>query len=219
MDAETNRLLLDLKAKTSQAVLMQAIELDNIKKQQHEMTVQREREVLRHTQKLAETERAQNELLEKMEADLVFQNKAEVANRLLKSRQKKLDWLQQKEREDYEEQQRRDTEDYEDQRQLKRLRAKRQMEREDTGILFEQQQTLQRQSFERDLHRTVVFDSLRKGKHNEEASRSIINTIFNKQEEKHSNVDGDATNESEGEESSLEKAKSYKPYNPFHGST
>ena len=64
-----------------------------------------------------------------MEEDLVHQSKAEVASRLLKSRQKRLEWVQNKEREDYDEQQRRDNQDYEDQRQLKLLRAKRLIKR------------------------------------------------------------------------------------------
>jgi hypothetical protein len=56
------------------------------------MRLNREKEVLRHKQMLAETERAQNELEEKLEAELVNQNKSELVSRLLKSKQKRLDW-------------------------------------------------------------------------------------------------------------------------------
>jgi hypothetical protein len=88
IEDETTQFLIDLKAKQTQSVLTHTLELKNIKKQQSELELQREKEVLRHAQQLAESERAQNELVEKLEADIVYQNKAGVATRLIKSRQK-----------------------------------------------------------------------------------------------------------------------------------
>ena len=143
-----------------------------------------------------------------MEEDLVHQSKAEVASRLLKSRQRRLEWVQNKEREDYDEQQRRDNQDYADQRQLKLLRAKRLIEKEDQGVLFEQQQTLQRQEDNRDLHKTVILDTLRKSKDGEESMRSVIKTIFTPQEPRKGE-------ESESEESVEKKGQPYKPFHPF----
>jgi len=211
IEAETTKFLVDLKAKHTQTVLKHTLEMNNIKNQQSELELQREKEVLRHAQQLAESERAQNALVEKLEADIVYQNKAEVATRMIKSRQKRVDWLQIKEAEDLEEQRRRDTEEYEDYRQLKKLRAKRQMEKDDANLLFEQQQTLQRQQFDRDLHRTVVLDSLRKGQHGEKSARRMIKTIFNQQEEeKAPNQDEDGTKSEDGE-----SPNPYEPYNPF----
>ena len=207
IEAETTKYLLELKTKRAKTIIAEIAELDNVKIQIHEVTLNREKEVLRHKQMLAETERAQNELEEKLEAELVNQNKAELASRLLKSKQKRLDWLQNTERDDYEEQQRRDSQDYEDQRQLKLLRAKRHMEKEDQNVLFDQQQTLQRQEYNRDLHKTVVLDVLRKSKGGEENMRSVMKTIFNPQVPRKSE-------ESESEES-VEKEGKYKPYDPF----
>ena len=214
IEDETTQFLIDLKAKQTQSVLTHTLEMNNIKKQQSELELQREKEVLRHAQQLAESERAQNALVEKLEADIVYQNKAEVATRMIKSRQKRVDWLQIKEAEDLEEQRRRDTEEYEDYRQLKKLRAKRQLEREDAGFLFDQQQTLQRQEFDRELHRTVVLDTLRKGKHGEKNTRNMIETIFNRKDEKSANQDADAAG-SEDEESVHEADATYRPFNPF----
>ena len=203
--------MISLKAKNTQTELAHNMEIDNIKKQQNEVALHREKEGLRHVQELAETERAQNEILEKLEADIVYQNKAEVATRMIKSRQKRADWLQTRELEDLDDQRRRDAEEYEDYRQLKKLRAKRQMEKDDANLLFEQQQTLQRQQFDRDLHRTVVLDCLRKGQHGEKSARSMIKTIFNQQEEeKAPNQDEDGTKSEDGESSNP-----YEPYNPF----
>jgi hypothetical protein len=121
IEAETTKYLMELKTQRAQRLIAETAAVDNVKTQIHEVALNREKEVLRHKQKLAETERAQNELVEKMEEDLVHQSKAEVASRLLKSRQRRLEWVQNKEREDYDEQQRRDNQDYEDQRQLKLL--------------------------------------------------------------------------------------------------
>jgi hypothetical protein len=209
IEAETTNYLMELKTQRAQRVIAEAAAVDNVKAQIHEVTLNREKEVLRHSQKLAETERAQNELVEKMEADLIHQSKAEAANRLLKARQKRLEWVQNKEREDYEEQLRRDNQDYEDQRQLKLLRAKRQIEKEDQGVLFEQQQTLQRQEYDRDLHKTVVLDALRKSKDGEDSMRSVIKTIFKPQEPPRKGE------ESESEESVEKKGQPYKPFHPF----
>ena len=211
IEAEATKFMISLKAKNTQTELAHNMEIDNIKKQQNEVALHREKEGLRHVQKLAETERAQNEILEKLEADIVYQNKAEVATRMIKSRQKRADWLQTRELEDLDDQRRRDAEEYEDYRQLKKLRAKRQMEKDDANLLFEQQQTLQRQQFDRDLHRTVVLDSLRKGQHDEKSARSMIKTIFNQQEEeKAPNQDEDGTKSEDGE-----SPNPYEPYNPF----
>jgi hypothetical protein len=209
IEAETTNYLMELKTQRAQRVIAEAAAVDNVKAQIHEVILNREKEVLRHSQKLAETERAQNELVEKMEEDLIHQSKAEAANRLLKARQKRLEWVQNKEREDYEEQLRRDNQDYEDQRQLKLLRAKRQIEKEDQGVLFEQQQTLQRQEYDRDLHKTVVLDALRKSKDGEDSMRSVIKTIFKPQEPPRKGE------ESESEESVEKKGQPYKPFHPF----
>jgi hypothetical protein len=209
IEAETTKYLMDLKTQRAQRVIAEAAAVDNVKTQIHEVTLNREKEVLRHNQKLAETERAQNELVEKIEEDLIHQSKAEAASRLLKARHKRLEWVQNKEREDYEEQVRRDNQDYEDQRQLKLLRAKRLIEKEDQGVLFEQQQTLQRQEYDRDLHKTVVLDALRKSKDGEESMRSVIKTIFKPQEPPRKGE------ESESEESVEKKGQPYKPFHPF----
>jgi len=214
IEAETTKFLVDLKAKHTQTVLKHTLEMNNIKNQQSELELQREKEVLRHAQQLAESERAQNALVDKLEADIVYQNKAEVATKMIKSRQKRVDWLQIKEAEDLEEQRRRDTEEYEDYRQLKKLRAKRQLEREDAGFLFDQQQTLQRQEYDRDLHRTVVLDTLRKSKLGEKNTRNMIETIFNQKEERSAKQDADAAG-SEDEESEHEADAPYRPFNPF----
>ena len=199
---------MELKTQRAQRLIAETAAVDNVKTQIHEVALNREKEVLRHKQKLAETERAQNELVEKMEEDLVHQSKAEIASRLLKSRERRLEWVQNKEREDYDEQQRRDNQDYEDQRQLKLLRAKRLIEKEDQGVLFEQQQTLQRQEYNRDLHKAVVLDALRNSKDGEESMRSVIKTIFTPQEPRKGE-------ESESEESVEKKGQPYKPYHPF----
>jgi hypothetical protein len=198
---------MEQKTQRAQRLIAKTAAVDNVKTQIHEVALNREKEVLRHKQKLAETERAQNELVEKMEDDLVHQSKAEVASKLLKYRQRILEWVQNKEREDYDEQQRRDNQDYEDQRQLKLLRAKRLIEKEDQDVLFEQEQTLQRQEYNRDLHKTGVLDALRKSKDGEESMRSVIKTIFTPQEPRKGE-------ESENEESVEKKGQPYKPFHP-----
>ena len=55
------------------------------------------------------------------------------------------------------------------------------MEKEDQGVQFDQQQTHQRQEYNRDLYETVVLDVLRKSKSGEENMRSVMKTIFNPQ--------------------------------------
>jgi hypothetical protein len=55
------------------------------------------------------------------------------------------------------------------------------MEKEDQGVQFDQQQTHQRQEYNRDLYKTVVLDVLRKSKGGEENMRSVMKTIFNPQ--------------------------------------
>ncbi len=75
IEAETTNYLMELKTQRAQRVIAEAVAVDNVKAQIHEVTLNREKEVLRHSQKLAETERAQNELVEKMEEDLIHQSK------------------------------------------------------------------------------------------------------------------------------------------------
>ena len=94
---------------------------------------------MRHQQKLAANAREQHELIEKADSDLLHQSKLEAYNRSLKSREKRLEWAQAKEKEDYSEQQRRDAQDYEDERKIRLLRAERQMEQEDSRQEFERQ--------------------------------------------------------------------------------
>jgi uncharacterized protein (DUF2141 family) len=60
IEAETTKFLVDLKAKHTQTVLKHTLEMNNIKNQQGKLELQREKEVLRHAQQLAESERAQN---------------------------------------------------------------------------------------------------------------------------------------------------------------
>ena len=167
---------------------------------------------MRHQQQLAAIAREQHELIEKADYDLLHQSKTEAYVRSLKSRQKKLEWTQAKEREDYAEQQRRDAQDYEDERKLKLLRAQRQMEQEDRRQEFEREQKIQRQANDRDLNKTVVLDTLRKGKVSEENTRHMLTSIFNKQEGKALQEEDE---ESVSESSVVEKATQYKPYNPF----
>jgi len=207
IEAETTKFLLEIKAKRAQQIIEGTAALDSVKAQIREVALNRENETLRHNKKAAEIEQEQHKILEKLEEEMVQQAKAEATARLMKSKQKRLEWLQRKEVDDFDEQQRRDTQDYEDQRQLKLLRAKRQIEHEDQSVQFEQQQTLQRQEYNRDLHKTVVLDSLRKSKDGEANMRSVTKMLFNQQEPRKGE-------ESESEES-VEKKGQYKPFNPY----
>jgi len=211
IDAATTKYLLELKEKRAQAALEHSAAMAQIVQQSNDAELKRQQEDLRHQQRLAANAREQHEIIEKADYDLLHQSKIEAYNRSLKSRQKKLEWSQAKEREDYSEQQRRDVQDYEDERKLKLLRAERQMEQEDKRLDFEQQQKLQRQANDRELHKTVVLDTLRKGKVSEDNTRGMLTSIFNKQEIKALLQEGEDA-KSEGSE---EKATPYKPYNPF----
>jgi hypothetical protein len=203
---------LELKEKRAQAVLDHSAAVARIIQESNDIDLQRQKEELRHQQKLAANAREQHELIEKADSDLVHQSKLEAYNRSLQSRQKRLEWAQAKEREDYSEQQRRDAQDYEDERKIRLLRAERQMEQEDRRQEFERQQKTQRQSYDRELDKAVIMDTLRKGKVSEANTRLMLTSIFNKQEEDKAALQEDEESESEG---SAKKATPYKPYNPF----
>ena len=186
-----------------------AAQLEDIKQQAQELTVKRQQEAVRHEQKLAENEREENKLIEKMDSDILRKKKAEIAAKALEERQKTLAWQQQREREDYAEQQRRDVLEWEDARQRKLATEKKRTEREDARLQFEQQQTLQQREYDRDLNKTVVLDSLRKGKVGEVNTRHMLKSIFtDEQEGKAPPLKGEES-ESEG------SVNPYKPYHPF----
>ena len=212
IDAATTQYLLELKEKRAQAALKHSAAVARIIQQSNDIDLQRQKEELRHQQKLAANAREQHELIEKADSDLLHQSKLEAYNRSLKSREKRLEWAQAKEKEDYSEQQRRDAQDYEDERKIRLLRAERQMEQEDRRQEFERQQKTQRQSYDRELDKAVIMDTLRKGKVSEANTRLMLTSIFNKQEEDNAALQENEESESEG---SAKKATSYKPYNPF----
>lgn len=212
IDAATTQYLLELKEKRAQAALEHSAAVARIIQQSNDIDLQRQKEELRHQQKLAANAREQHELIEKADSDLLHQSKLEAYNRSLKSREKRLEWAQAKEKEDYSEQQRRDAQDYEDERKIRLLRAERQMEQEDRRQEFERQQKTQRQSYDRELDTAVIMDTLRKGKVGEANTRLMLTSIFNKQEEDNAALQENEESESEG---SAKKATSYKPYNPF----
>jgi hypothetical protein len=205
IDAATTKFLLELKEKRAQAALEHSSAMAQIVQDSNNVELQRQREEVRHQQQLATIAREQHQLIEKADNYLLHQSKTEAYIRSLKARQKRLDWTHAKERDDYSEQQRRDTQDYEDERRLKLARAERQMEQEDARQEFERQQKIQRQANDRELNRTVVLDTLRKGKVSEENTSHMLESIFNKQ-------DGKAP---QGGEKSEIEGTPYKPYNPF----
>ena len=158
IDASTAKYLLELKANREQAVMARAAELEAMKQKEHDLTVQSQREKLRHQQKLAENQQAQHQLIEKAEDDLLFQSRAEVARKALSSRQKRLDWAHETEKDDYAEKQRRDAQEWEDRRQIKLKHLKKVEEREDARLRQEEQDAISRQTYERDMNKVVVMD-------------------------------------------------------------
>ena len=211
IDAETAKYVLEIKAKFAQAALARSAELDAIQQRVHDLAVEREKESLRHKESLAQAERAQHAVIEQAENAITRQNQAEANNITLKSNQKRLQWLQEQERENCAEQQKRDAQDYEDQRLLKRLKAQKQEEREDQRLQFEAQQLLQRQAYERELNKITVLDNLRKGKVSEDNTRQMIKALFNEHEDNKAPRKGDGSDN----EGLVEKTNPYKPYDPF----
>ena len=53
-----------------------AAQLDEIKQQAHDLAVKRQQEAIRHDQKLAETEREENKLIEKMDNEILREKKS-----------------------------------------------------------------------------------------------------------------------------------------------
>ena len=216
IDASTAKYLLELKANREQTAIARAAELEAIKQKEHDLTLQSEREKLRHQQKLAENQQAQHQLIEKVEDDLLFQSKAEVARKALSSRQMRLDWAHETEKDDYAEKQRRDTQDWEDRRQIRLKRLKKIEEREDARLRQEEQDTISRQTYERDMNKVVVMDNLRKGKVGEKATSNMVQSIFTEQA-----PPGKGKVPQMGEESEIEgseeeqEAIPYEPYDPF----
>jgi hypothetical protein len=216
IDAVTANYLAELRAKRAQAAVTNAAQLDDIKQQAHDLAVKRQQEALRHEQKLAETEQEENKLIEKMDNEILRKKRAEVAAKALEERQKTIAWNAQREREDYAEQQKRDAQEWEDARQRKLAAEKKRTEREDARLLFEQQQILQQRDYDRDLNKTIVLDSLRKGKVGEGNTRHMLKSIFTDEQEGGKAPQKGEEDLSENEGSS---ANPYKPYHPFGDST
>jgi len=84
------------------------------------------------------------------------------------------------------------------------IKATRRIETDDTDHMFSQQQTIQRQQFDRSLHQTVVLDTLRKSKKDEGFSAMMIKSVFDEDKV----VVG---NDPEEEEETV----GHKPFNPF----
>ena len=222
IDASTAKYLLELKANREQAAMARAAELEAIKQKEHDLTLQSEREKLRHQQKLAENQQAQHELIEKAEDDLLFQSKAKVARKALSSRQKRLDWAHETEKDDYAEKQRRDAQEWEDRRQSKLKRLKKVEEREDARLQQEEQDTISRQTYEREMNKVVVMDNLRKGKVGEKTTSDMVQSIFIEQAPPRKRKGPQKGKVPQtGEESEIEgseeeqEAIPYKPYDPF----
>lgn len=223
IDASTAKYLLELKANREQNAIARAADLEAIKQKEHDLKLQSEREKLRHQQKLAENQQAQHQLIEKLEDDLLFQSKAEVARNALSSRQKRLDWAHETEKDDYAEKQRRDTQEWEDRRQNKLTRFKKTEEREDARLRQEEKDAISRQTYERDMNKVVVMDNLRKGKVGEKTTSDMVQAIFTEQApprkekvpQKGKVPQMGEESEIEGSEEEEHKAIPYKPYNPF----
>lgn len=212
IDAETAKYVLEIKAKFAQAALARSVDLEAIQQRAHDLAVEREKESLRHKESLAQAEKVQHAAIEQTENAIARQNQAEANNLMLKNNQRRLQWLQEQERENCAEQQKRDAQDYEDQRLLKRLRAQKQEEREDARLQFEAQQLLQRQAYDRELNKISVLDNLRKGKVSEENTRHMVKALFNEHED---NNKAPRKGDESDNEVLVEKNNPYKPYDPY----
>ena len=143
----------------------------------------------------------------------MLQSKAKVARKALSSRQKRLDWAHETEKDDYAEKQRRDAQEWEDRRQSKLKRLKKVEEREDARLRQEEQDTISRQTYEREMNKVVVMDNLRKGKVGEKTTSDMVQSIFIEQAPPRKGKGPQMGEESEieGSEEEQEETIPYKP--------